>query len=186
MNRKTNLIILAGLAAAILAALIWSMFRIDAVTVKTELNYARYETYEALQNAADLVVVGKAFGSIKEAERVAGDTGTAMGDLQSITTFRVEKVLKGDENLREVRVLQDACYRENKVYRLEEYAPIVEKREYELFLQKTDLPGVFGILGVYQGKFNLDGTDNLEKEMELKDPVYGKIKGEILSMSLNK
>ena len=47
-------------------------------------------------------------------------------------------------------------------------------------LKKTDLGEVFSQVALEQGKYNIDGTDEREKEMVEKCQRYGKLRREVL------
>ncbi|ADL07016.1 type I phosphodiesterase/nucleotide pyrophosphatase [Thermosediminibacter oceani DSM 16646] len=54
-------------------------------------------------------------------------------------------------------------------------------KRYLLFLKATDSPGVYSIVSLNQGKFNIDNLDTKEKELEQKDGQFKTLKQDVLN-----
>lgn len=144
-------------------------------------NYKQYKDANELFDRADLVVIGSTDQSLKESKVIANTTPNGLlGETYSLTDFNILKVIKGDYKSSNVKVLQDAAYIDDKYFVMEGYTPLSEKKKYILFLIKTLDSDNYAIMGVNQGKFNIDGQDSKEEKQIQKDEHYKKLKKEVL------
>jgi hypothetical protein len=172
-------------------------------------NYKTFDSDEELSQVADLVVIGKpmadldetSFLSYSESESrskknqgnesilVRSSTGNVM-DAYSIVSFKVQKYLKGDSKEKQIRILQSPAYiqqgnQTSYVWLQEDSSPLQKKSRYILFLKEVDtttypnLAGVYSIISVGQGKFNLDKSDSKESEIEGKNDQYRQLKEKV-------
>jgi hypothetical protein len=172
-------------------------------------NYKTFSSDNELFQFADLVVIGKpvtnldetSFKSSSESESksrknqdnesiVVRDSSGNIIDAYSIILFKSQKVLKGSSKEKQIKVLQPAAYVQepNKpayVWLQDGFSPLQKKSRYILFLKEVDtstysnLSGVYSIISVNQGKFNLDKTDSQESEVEKGDEQYRQLKEKV-------
>jgi hypothetical protein len=172
-------------------------------------NYKTFSSDDELSQFADLVVIGKptvnldetSFRSSSESESkskkhqenesiVVRDSSGNVIDAYSITLFRVQKYLKGSLKDKQIRVLQPTAYirepgKSPYLWLQEGSSPMEKKSKYILFLKEVDtatypnLKGVYSIISVNQGKFNLDKSDSKELDIEKNDGQYRQLKEKV-------
>jgi hypothetical protein len=172
-------------------------------------SYKTYNESAELEIAADLVVVGRAKTSIEDGQPTAvpesekakrnhavnesvviKDEQGFIVDRYTITSVKVHKVVKGKVEDKEIKVLQPAAVVKESnqpafISTIEDYAPLKKNVKYLLFLKEVDtatypnLAGVYSILSVNQGKFNLDKGDDEETRVEGRNEQYQKLKVKI-------
>jgi hypothetical protein len=172
-------------------------------------NYKTYDSDNELFQSADLVVIGKptvnidetSYISLSESEsrsrkypdNVSVAVKTSSGlivSANSTVLFKVQRYLKGDLKEKQIRVVQSSAYiqepgQEPFVLLKDGGTPFQKKSRYVLFLKEVDtatypnLTGVYSIMSVNQGKFNLDKTDSQESEVEGSDEQYRKLKEKV-------
>ncbi|WP_025025656.1 hypothetical protein [Caldalkalibacillus mannanilyticus] len=62
-----------------------------------------------------------------------------------------------------------------------DYTPLEEEKRYILFLHFDDTVGAYYIIGLYQGKYNVDGRDKKEKKFLDSYEHYKKLRKEVES-----
>jgi hypothetical protein len=127
------------------------------------------ETLDGLINASDLVIIARIKQSIEEAKSVPevandGTIGAPISQVQG----EIRKVFKGDLNLKgqTITIGQQAAMltgEDGKPYirAIDDYQPF-NKGRYLLFLKKGFDGKTYFPIGVYYGKYNIDGTDTSE------------------------
>ena len=152
----------------------------ETVTVANMANHKQYQDANELFAKADLVVIGSTDQNLKESKLIANTTPNGLpGEKYSLTDFNISKVIKGDYKSNNVKVLQDASYIDGKYFVLEGYTPFSEKKKYILFLLKTLDSDNYAIMGLNQGKFNVDGQDSKEEKQIQRNEHYSKLKKEV-------
>jgi hypothetical protein len=178
-----------------------------------------YESVEELEQRAHVILIGKPTMDIAESKpkskvvpfgkkidrettdfaRVPGESYvTTMEDggissFFSLTTIKVQKVIKGDIKTKTIDVSEPAALvqaSDNSRYIIasEDYTPFQKNTKYLLFLMSTDilaekhadllqqfdykneLPGKYTMLTAVASKFNLDKSDKAE-EKQFDDPM---------------
>lgn len=131
---------------------------------------------------SDLIVIGKTDKSVAQARSIVGrDREGFIATAVSEVPFKVSKVFKGDPNLKEIRLGQQAAVvQENgKSYIrvFDEYTPLELGNKYVLFLRKgiDTGEGLYFPTGVMYGKYNVDGGDAREDAV-FDDPTFKAIK----------
>jgi hypothetical protein len=180
--------------------------------LQVQVSQARYKTYdssEELSAASGLVIVGRSQTpledskpiSIPESEKskyvhtindsvVVKDKQGFVVDSYTITSVKVQKVVKGKTEEKEIRVLQPVAVVQepNKppfISLVEGYSPLQKNVKYLLFLKEVDtetypnLAGVYSILSVNQGKFNFDKLDKGETTIEGENEQYRQLKAKV-------
>ncbi|MED4749980.1 hypothetical protein [Brevibacillus choshinensis] len=125
-----------------------------------DASYATFPDIEALENAADVIAEVKFSGKreTKVWEFEEGDTYT-----NSITNVEVKKVHKGEVSKGdEIEVYEPAYINENGFYSIEGYNLMDKKGKYLLYL-RTKKDGNYSVLGLYQGKYDLNETSTLKE-----------------------
>lgn len=171
--------------------------------------YKPYNDAEELETAAELIVVGRPLlcledtqpTSIPESEKakkqpifyesvVVKDDQGFIVDRYSIAFVTVEKVLKGKVEEKQIQVLQPAAIVKESnqppfISQAKDYSLLKRNTKYLLFLKEVDtatypnLAGVYRILSVNQGKFNLDKTDDEETGVEERNEQYRQLKAKV-------
>jgi hypothetical protein len=120
---------------------------------------------------------------------VRGEEG-GNNDSYTITSVKVQKVLKGKFKEQQIKVLQPATIVKESnqppfISTIRGYSPMKKSIKYLLFLSELDhkifpnMRGVYSIISVNQGKFNLDRTDSRETELEAEDEQYADLKAKV-------
>ncbi|MED4581904.1 hypothetical protein P9578_03825 [Brevibacillus choshinensis] len=125
-----------------------------------DASYATFPDIKALENAADVIAEVKFSGKreTKVWEFEEGDTYT-----NSITNVEVKKVHKGEVSKGdEIEVYEPAYINENGFYSIEGYNLMDKKGKYLLYL-RTKKDGNYSVLGLYQGKYDLNETSTLKE-----------------------
>jgi hypothetical protein len=181
---KYKKVYVIGLAFAML--LVSCLYVYDTNKPITQLTiqgkHVYYNNVDDLEAKADLIIVG---ASLKEfSEYIPTIIYNEFGryeNFYTITDVKVSKVLKGQYQNNTIPVLQNAAIdKKEKVMLVDDGYSVMEKNKgYLLFLKKSPLDGYY-ILGINQGKHNIDNTDNNEKETMKIDSLYKKLRQEVL------
>lgn len=181
---KYKKVYVIGLAFAML--LVSCLYVYDTNKPITQLTiqgkHVYYNNVDDLEAKADLIIVG---ASLKEfSEYIPTIIYNEFGryeNFYTITDVKVSKVLKGQYQNNTIPVLQNAAIdKKEKVMLVDDGYSVMEKNKgYLLFLKKSPLEGYY-ILGINQGKHNIDNTDNNEKETMKIDSLYKKLRQEVL------
>jgi hypothetical protein len=171
---------------------------------------ARYYTYDNvddLESAADLIIFGKPQASLEDSQPISipkseqakkdpvvnesvvvrDEQDGSMIDTYTITLVKVQKVLKGTFEEKEIRVLQPAAVVQELnqppfISMVSDYTPLRKNTKYLLFLKEVDtanlpnLAGAYSILSINQGKFNFDKADTEETDLEDENEQYRQLK----------
>jgi hypothetical protein len=180
---KYKKVYVIGLAFAML--LVSCLYVYDTNKPITQLTiqgkHVYYNNVDDLEAKADLIIVG---ASVKEfSEYTPTITYNESGryeNFYTITDVKVSKVLKGQYQNNTIPVLQNAAIdKKEKIMLVDDGYSVMEKNKgYLLFLKKSPLEGYY-ILGINQGKHNIDNTDNNEKETMKKDSFYKNLRQEV-------
>jgi hypothetical protein len=123
------------------------------------------DTVGELMQRSDLIVIGKTTKSITQGTpTLPRDSDGGIYGVFTEVDFKVQKVFKGDKNLKEIRLGQQAAFiqepgQQPYVRVFDEYTPMEPNTKYLMFLKKG-LPGTLGEnlyfpVGVYFGQHNL-------------------------------
>ena len=160
------------------------------------------ENFRQVVEGADAITIGKPLESLEESEIKVHDDITRYEF--SVTDFAVETVLKGSfQDGDVIRLGQDIAILDDKIYRLpvghenwnektsvlstpSNYRPVKKGSKYILFLYKrTDVGADIYFLVYYAlGRFNVDGTDEIDYEPYLEMPMYLKIQVYVIALYL--
>jgi hypothetical protein len=154
--------------------------------VVTHGSYLTFENVEELEEYAELVVIGYTpwdFYELKP-EIVYSDVGTYI-DYSTPTEVVITDVIKGSHSEKTVFASQRAAYdrKINTLIRNEDCTIMEKGKLYVLFLGKAygyEHLDTYSIIAVNQGKFNIDGTDDIEKSHELVNEQYRMLKESVL------
>jgi len=165
--------------------------------LNTHANYIKYGNLDELTAKADLIVIAKPYTEITNDKKYIKrfkDTNDII-DYHTISPVQVLKVIKGDKQLGNAKVsifqravILDEKYEQgrNILIKPEEYTVLKDGATYLLFLAKIG-DDQYSILGLNQGKMNIDGQDKDEQDLaegikhysELKNSALNKYKKEI-------
>lgn len=148
---------------------------IQGLTVtRIEANIIAPKDIEDLIAKSDIIAIGKPTQSITESTPIIQrDSGGYVTEAISQTEFKVQRVLKGasysDTLLigQQAAIVADSHTAKTFLQVFDGYQPLVKNAKYILFLKKglNGSPLYFPV-GVYYGKFNVDGTDQAENKIE--------------------
>lgn len=142
----------------------------------------------ALEQEADLIIVAEALGTIDEYEpTIVKNEAGKTEDFYTVFDVQAQKTLKGEVPGEVVRVLQSAVLVPNPLkskpdLMIRNDVTLMGKgQKYLLFLKETELPGVYSVVSLNQGKFSLDNLDEKELEMEASDQQFKDLKQDVLT-----
>ena len=148
--------------------------RINGIPVYREIGcFIAPETVDGLISTSDLVVIARIKQSIEEAKSVPevardGTISAAISEVQG----EIRKVFKGNLDLKgqTITIGQQAAVLTGKdgkryIRAIDNYQPF-NKGRYLLFLKKGFDGKTYFPIGVYYGKYNIDGTDTSEEVIQ--------------------
>ncbi|OPY58029.1 MAG: hypothetical protein A4E55_01202 [Pelotomaculum sp. PtaU1.Bin035] len=152
-------------------------------TVTIHGSHAYYSSAKDMETKADLIIVGtptKAFNDCTPT--ITYNNSGRYENFYTITDIRISKILKGEYKDDIVPVAQNAAIDKREKIMLidDDYSPMEKDKKYLMFLKKNQSNGFYYILGVNQGKHNIDNFDNNEKELLENDTHYKKLRQEVL------
>ncbi|MEH1998612.1 MAG: hypothetical protein V7L00_07625 [Nostoc sp.] len=147
---------------------------VEGLTVtRTEGNIIVPKDLEDLIAKSDIIAIGKPTESITESTPlIQRDFGGYVTEAISQTEFKVQRVLKGasysDTLLigQQAAIVADRITGKSSLQVLEDYQPLVKNAKYILFQKGLNGSPLYFPVGVYYGKFNVDGTDQAENKIE--------------------
>lgn len=146
-------------------------FGMPGRTIVVPCSHAVYRSVDELLNNCDIVVVGEVIKDLcTYSPTIAYNEWGRPGEFFTVTDVRVSKALKGNIPGGTISVMQAAAYydwslkNQKDLLTLEGFSPMMVGKQYVLFL-KLVRTGIYSIIGVDQGKFNIDGTDEREDTM---------------------
>jgi hypothetical protein len=172
-------------------------------------NYITYDSPEGLEKIADTIVVGKPQAAIEDSKPISipesqrfttkpivnesvviKDTEGGIVDTYTITSVKIQKLVKGKFKEQEIKVLQPAVVIKESnqppfISTTQGYSLLKPNSKYLLFVRELDnktfpnMAGVYSILSINQGKFNFDNTDTEETDLEAKDKQYAALKAKV-------
>ena len=175
-------------------------------TVTTQANHIIFDNIDDLIKHAELIIIAKLDTNLKDAESVTISEGEIVEtdfssaksifvknkdgiqmDLYTISPVKIQKVIKGNFEGKEIKVLEPyAITNSNVKYIYEGYSEMKKGDKYILFLAKAyGYDDVYSVVSLDQGKFNVDGLDKEEQNVQteqakdLKDKVMKKFSTEL-------
>jgi hypothetical protein len=173
-------------------------------------NTILYDNVDDLEKHADLIIIGKTATNFEDIQvrdveeskqkelnfqpnqsiLIKDSAGLPVGFF-TISSVKVNKVLKGSIDLKEINVIQAGAVSSDGtgkeiIIANKGFTPLQKNVKYILFLRKTNkenFPGAgdntYGILSINQGKFNLDQKDTTESKEEFKNAQYKSLKSQV-------
>ncbi|WP_193197298.1 hypothetical protein [Nostoc sp. MG11] len=150
---------------------------VEGLTVtRTEVSIIAPKDVEDLIAKSDIIAIGKPAQAIAESKPLIQSDGGYVTEAISQTEFKVQRVLKGASYSNTLLIGQQAAIVADRdtaktfLQVFDDYQPLVKNAKYILFLKKG-LNGsqLYFPVGVYYGKFNIDGTDQAENKIENSD-----------------
>jgi hypothetical protein len=158
------------------------------------------QSFRQVADTAEVIVIGTPLESLEESEVKVQDDG--MKGEFSISDFEIESVLKGNFQAGDMISLgQDVAISDDEIYRLpvthenwnerslvlttpNNYRPVKKGSKYILFLYKRTDAGTDAYFPIYYalGRFNVDGTDELNYEPYGAMPAQLKIRDYALEL----
>ncbi|MGG1443669.1 hypothetical protein ABE354_16790 [Brevibacillus laterosporus] len=137
--------------------------------VSVEAKVVGYKDAESLEKEAEYIVVGHIENDFSEYEPTFKYTSVGrVGEFYTKTDVIIDKTLKGEADTKVIPVLQAAAYVESAtkyqadLATIEGFIPMEKGKEYLLFLKKAHDGQNYSLLGVYQGKFDIDKSDRAQ------------------------
>ncbi|RCX13858.1 hypothetical protein DFR58_11694 [Anaerobacterium chartisolvens] len=146
-----------------------------------------FDSIEEMESQSSLIIIGspeKDFLSCTPT--IKYDDNGRYEDFFTLRKIKIDKVLKGDKDFETIDVVEAAAAINNDPFKYQKdiltdegYTPMEKGKKYLLFLKKNRNERNI-IMGVYHGKFNLDGQDALEKKAVEKTRHYKNLKQQAL------
>ncbi|QOS99948.1 hypothetical protein JNUCC42_04110 [Brevibacterium sp. JNUCC-42] len=162
-------------------------FLTPSKVIKVEAKVKGYENVAALEKEAEYIIVGHLEKDFSEYEPTFNYSSVGrIGEFYTKTDVIIDKTLKGETDTKIIPVLQDAAYIDNPtkykddLLTIEGFTPMEKGREYLLFLSKTNDGKSYNLLGVYQGKFDINGSDSKERGFASENSHYQNLKDEVI------
>ena len=159
--------------------------------ISVQSDHVLFKDADELTKHADLIIIGETAADFSMGKPTVTYTSEGrIADFYTVGEVKPSRVFKGQSPGRTIPVLQAAVllarpYKASKDLLINEDVTLMEKgQKYLLFLKQTDLPGVYSIVSLNQGKFNIDNLDLREKEMELRDEQFKTLKQNVLNKFL--
>lgn len=136
---------------------------------------------DGLIRESDLIVIGQIQQSLEEAEPlISQDADEGISSFDTSVSMKVMKVFKGGANLENqtIKIGQHIVIRDDNagkpyIQALEDVYPF-QKGRYLLFLKRAVGVDAYFPMGLFYGRYNLDGTDTSEEE--INDESYQTIR----------
>jgi len=107
-----------------------------------------------------------------------------------VVPFEIDRVIKGDIDRDRINVLERGAIGRKQdgsryVVAFEQFTPLVKGSKYLLFLDQVDRDNKPYVakgytIGIDRGKFNIDGTDELERQHAAQRAQYRRLKSQVL------
>lgn len=144
------------------------------VRIVTQGNYIQYEEENELFDAADLIVIAKANKSFKDRAHVVvltsdANTPPMIADFFTRTEITIAGVLKQPDSSSlskndKIKIIEPISLMKNesdiKIITVENYVEIEEGKYYIIYL-KNNTYGEYGVINMNNGRFNIEGDDNI-------------------------
>lgn len=132
--------------------------------INGQANYPVYANVKELEDDSDVIVLATFTGE-RENFEIKKDTemGSILVDLLSLSTIDVKKVFKGDQGKGKATVFEQGAILDGKYLNTEGYKLMDEKGEYLLFLRKNKDIDTYSMVGMHQGKFDINLTKKATK-----------------------
>lgn len=161
----------------------------NAKTINFDANYITFPDANALDVAADLILIGTPTQNFEEREHRTTyfDDGTVQ-DFYTLTDIQVEKVIKSNDSFEldstgHLKVLEPIGYlkpetKETKVTR-ENYEELESGEKYIIFLKKN-AEGTYAVINLNLGKFDLNSTTKLQSASSEEEKKYEEFKASVI------
>ncbi|RCX13859.1 hypothetical protein DFR58_11695 [Anaerobacterium chartisolvens] len=155
--------------------------------ISTSASIIGFNSVEELNSKASLIIIGSPEEDFLSCKPIIeyNDSGR-YGQFYTMRKLKVDRVLKGDKKYESIEVVETAAAINNDplkyqkdIMTIEDYRVMEKGKKYILFLDKNEA-GQNYIVGVYQGKFNLDGQDTVEKNAVEENRHYRNLKRQAL------
>lgn len=135
------------------------------ITVATsDANFPQFHTVDELEMAANMIVVASFKGDRDKFEIKPPNQSTIT---LSKTNVQVEKVYKGSAVVgKNLSVYEEGAIVNDAYVNTEGYKWMDQKGRYLLFLRKLANEDAYAIVGIYQGKFDLNNKSNKKTEQK--------------------
>lgn len=164
--------------------------------ISVHADHAKFSNADDLEKDAHLIIVGspiKKFSDRPHVTKYFPGEKKAIEEFYTITDIIVDKVLKqpADFKLNQANTLQivepvtEIGY-PDKVIKLkaDEYEDVKANSKYIIFLKRNSF-GSYYVLGGNMGKYNIDGTDQLDNNIAEEKELKSKLKADILTKYQN-
>lgn len=132
-------------------------------------DYFPIENIDILEERSTLIVNAKYTGNrtLKEWTDISTGEVIATG---SESEININEILKGDinSNSSAISVYEPAYFEDNTYVSIEGYNLMNEEDNYLLFLRPMENEEAYVIVGMYQGKYNVNSTESLEPVKSVK------------------
>lgn len=157
LNKIITSVVIA-IAFVITAAIPYSYSeKSELKVISSSADYPQYHNIGQLDSMADLIIEGIFSGERRVQHWYGSDDQLIFS--ASLSTVSTVKTIKGNSE-NNIKIIEPAYLEKETLYTIEGYNLMSNKSKYLLFL-KQNPDGTYMLLGMYQGKYNLD---NLKTE----------------------
>ncbi|WAA10991.1 hypothetical protein [Fervidibacillus albus] len=146
----------------------------EAKVTVIEADYDLMENIQEVDQSSTLIVKGTFTGNRTLKEWVDEPTNTVVATA-SKSDVQVEKVLKGELENKTISVYEPAYFQDQRFISIEGYNLMEKGHDYVLFLRPMKDDETYVIVGMYQGKYDLDVSEPVKQLQNIQ--TYEDIKG---------
>lgn len=160
-------------------------------TVSVSTNYLKFENVDALDTAADLVVIGEATQDFSKRKHMTTyfDDGTTLQDFYTLTEIKVDQVLKESDDISKaadgltLEIVEPLALVQNagETIKLthENYTELQKGEKTVIFLKKNTF-GQYSIFNQNLGKFSLNSSGTSKALIGDEAAEYNTFKSDVL------
>lgn len=200
INRRTRSFIIAGLAVLLIMVGVYlrqtdsqsATSQPDSYliqTVSVDANYLKFENADALDTAADLVVIGEATQEFDKRKHVTTyfDDGATLQDFYTLTEITIDQVLKGPDDIRTddltLEIIEPLALIHNAgdtiKYTHGNYNELQKGEKSVIFLKKNTF-GQYSVFNQNLGKFSLSTSETSTARIGNETAEYDTFKRDVL------
>lgn len=150
-----------------------SQDNVESELVLYEVNYAPVKNITELEDLSKLIIRAEYKGS---REIIDFKQDGHFVDTQSKSYVDVKEIFKGQESKKTISVFEPAYRKDGRYISMEGYKLMDKGEEYILFLRDSGVGDIYTIIGMHEGKYNLNVSidkeqlKNMSNNDKLKNP----------------
>ena len=144
----------------------------------TESSHVLFDDAQLLADTADLILIGEPNNDISN-DKIYNPTD---GHPYTLRNIKVYRVIKGEALDKNMDIIENARIENDTIIHPSDYSVLQKGKKYIFFLKKVSTHDYYTIMSGNQGKFNIDGSDEKEKEKETEDNQFNQLKKSVLDL----